>query len=206
MTAIKRAGWWLAALLSIGVALVSYRYLAGVGPLPESVTSNLFARPWLLVHVASAATALLVGAFQFIPALRATRVGAHRWLGRVYVAGCLVGGVSGFVLAAGSTAGPVATAGFGTLAIAWLVFTGQGWRLAMKRDFASHRRWMIRSWALTLAAVTLRIYLPLLGPLGIDMLAGYRAIAFLCWVPNLILAELYLGALSPARRGRPATA
>lgn len=206
MAAMRKAGWWLAALMSIGVALVSCRYLLGVGPIPEGVTANPFARPWLVIHVASAATALLVGAFQFIPALRNTPVGAHQWIGRVYVFGCLIGGVSGMMLAFGSTAGPVATAGFGSLALVWIASTMQGWRLALMRDFVRHRRWMIRSWSLTLAAVTLRIYLPLLGPLGIDMADGYRAISFLAWVPNLVLAELYLGARLPVQTRRAAAA
>jgi len=204
VTAMNRVGWWLAAVMSIGVALGSYRYLAGVGPLSESVMANAFAPSWLMIHVAGAATALLVGSFQFIPGLRA--IGVHRWLGRFYVIACLAGGASGLVLALGSTAGPIASVGFGGLAIAWIVTNAQGWRLAMQRDFVRHRRWMIRSWSLTLAAVTLRIYLPLLDPLGIGMLEGYRAISFLAWIPNLVVAELYLAARVPTRSGQPATA
>jgi hypothetical protein len=59
----------------------------------------------------------------------------------------------------------------------------------MQRRLVEHRRWMIRSWALTLAAVTLRLYM--LAP-GMSSLDAYRAISFLCWVPNLVVAELYL--------------
>ena len=51
---------------------------------------------------------------------------------------------------------------------------------------------MIRSFALTLAAVTLRLYLPLAAILSINFEDAYRAISFLAWVPNLLLAELYL--------------
>lgn len=51
---------------------------------------------------------------------------------------------------------------------------------------------MIRSWALTLAAVTLRVYLPLVMALDLPFLPWYRAISFLAWVPNLIVAELWL--------------
>lgn len=51
---------------------------------------------------------------------------------------------------------------------------------------------MIRSFALTLAAVTLRLYLILLEFLPVEFDDGYRAISFLCWVPNWIIAELYL--------------
>lgn len=51
---------------------------------------------------------------------------------------------------------------------------------------------MIRSFALTCAAVTLRLYLLILFGLPIPFVQGYRAISFLCWVPNLIVAEYYL--------------
>ena len=66
---------------------------------------------------------------------------------------------------------------------------------------------MIRSFALTFAAVTLRLYLPLVPLLGISFVDGYRAISFLAWVPNLIVAELYLrGAFSRAAKLRAARA
>lgn len=51
---------------------------------------------------------------------------------------------------------------------------------------------MIRSWALTLASVTLRLYLPTVSVLDLPFLPAYRAVAILCWVPNLIAAELWL--------------
>jgi len=51
---------------------------------------------------------------------------------------------------------------------------------------------MIRSFALTLAAVTLRIYIPIGLALPVPFEVSYQAISFLCWVPNLLLAELYL--------------
>jgi hypothetical protein len=182
-------GWSLAALLSVAVALFSYRYLPRLGLMAPNVMANLFARPWLDLHVAGAATALLIGSFQFIPALRTRWPGGHRWTGRVYAVGCLGGGLGGLMLALGSTAGPIATAGFGGLGVAWIITTTLGWRAAMQRRLVEHRRWMIRSWALTLAAVTLRLYM--LAP-GMSSLDAYRAISFLCWVPNLVAAELYL--------------
>ena len=188
----RRGAWTVMVLLSAAVALVSYRYLAGIGPLAPNVVANLFARPFLALHVAGAATALLVGAVQFLPRLRARLPHFHRWTGRVYAVGCIGGGAAGLVLAWGATAGPVATAGFGGLAVLWIVCTVQGWRMALERRFAEHRAWMIRSWALTLAAVTLRLYLPLAMLTPVPFLDAYRAISFLAWVPNLVVAELYL--------------
>ena len=77
---------------------------------------------------------------------------------------------------------------FGLLAVLWLAVTGQAVWLAMQRRIAEHRIWMIRSAALTFAAVTLRLYLPVLVvTMGFD--AGYVAVAWLCWVPNVIVAE-----------------
>jgi uncharacterized membrane protein len=199
-------GWWiLATVLSAGVAIFSYRYLPRIGPMPAGVLGNLFHRPWLDVHVAGAATALLVGPVQFLPRLRTRRRDLHRLLGRIYVAGCLAGGVGGLVLAFGTTAGPIAGVGFGSLAVVWLTSTSQAWRMALARRFDEHRAWMIRSFALTFGAVTLRLYLPILPLFGLSFIDSYRLTSFLAWIPNLILAELYLrGAF--ARRPRTAPA
>lgn len=184
--------WATVALLCGGVALASYRYLLALGAVPDVIAGNLLKHPWLAVHVAAAATALLVAPVQFLPALRARRPAIHRWIGRVYVAACLIGGAAGLALAFGASTGPVSTAGFGSLAVLWMVTTALAWRHAAGRRFALHRAWMIRSFALTFAAVTLRLYLAVLLLLPVSFDDGYRAISFLCWVPNLLAAELFL--------------
>ena len=153
-------------------------------------------RRWTIDVGVLVAIGLLLGSLQFIPALR--RVPSHRWVGRVYVMGCLVGGGAGLILAPGSFAGPIASLGFGSLAVIWIAVTLMGWRAVLQGRFVEHRRWMIRSWALTLAAVTLRLYLPTVQVLDLPFLLSYRAISFLAWVPNLIAAEIWL------RRWRPA--
>jgi len=187
-----RIGWTLVALLCLGIAAYASKYLLNPPQTPEQALGNPLGVPWLFIHIAGAATALIVGSFQFLPALRRGSSPPHRWTGRVYVAGCLVGGTAGLILAPGSFAGPIATAGFGSLAVLWIAFTVLGWRAAMQGRIIEHRRWMIRSWALTLAAVTLRIYLPLVEVFDLPFLPWYRAISFLAWVPNLMLAELWL--------------
>ena len=185
-----RVAWGVAAVLCVGIAVYAARYLIHPPRTPAEALLNPLGVPWLVIHVAGAVVALLLGSLQFLPALR--RNGTHRWIGRTYVLGCLVGGVAGLVLAFGSSAGPIASAGFGALAAIWIAVNLLGWRAVLQRRFADHRRWMIRSWALTLAAVTLRLYLPLVMVLDLPFLPWYRAIAFLCWVPNLAFAELYL--------------
>jgi uncharacterized membrane protein len=198
---------WLAAALAIGTAIVSYRYLVPgqPGAIPN-ILANRFANPALIVHVAGAATALLLGPLQFFGVIRRRWPRWHRRIGTVYVLGCLVGGLAGLALALGSTSGPIASAGFGALAVAWLIATATAWRFARARDFVRHRRWMIRSFALALAAVTLRIYLPIAQIAQLDFHVSYVAISFLCWVPNLIAAELYLALWAPLRTSRPLAA
>lgn len=186
--------WSVAGFLCAGIALFSARYLLQIGSVPSEIAANAFANPWLLIHVAGAVTALLVGPLQFLPAIRARFAWLHRWLGRIYVTGCLVGGVAGFVLALGATSGPVSTAGFGTLAVLWLGTTSLAWRAALQRRFVDHRAWMVRSFALAFAAVTLRLYLPLVDVFALPFDDAYRAISFLSWVPNLLAAELFLRA------------
>jgi uncharacterized membrane protein len=190
----------LGALLCAVVAIVSYRYLVPGVAVAPLVVGNPFRVPWLALHAAAAATALLVGPLQFRSQLRARRPKLHRVLGRVYVTGCLVGGATGLPLALGSTSGPVATAGFGALAVVWSFATARAWRFAVRRELAAHREWMIRSFALTFAAVTVRAYLQIAQTLPVEVSVedAYRAIAFLSWIPNLIVVELYLR----SRRGQ----
>lgn len=186
------AAWAVLAVLSVAVALFSYRYL---GPpnvtLSPVVLANPAARPFLPLHAGGAATALLVGGFQFLPAVRRRR-GLHRGLGRVYAVCCLGSGAAGLVLAVGTRAGPVAAWGFGLLAVTWIYVTAQAWIAARARRFEDHRAWMIRSFALTFAAVTLRIYLPVSQVAGIPFMEAYPAIAWLAWVPNLLAVEAWM--------------
>lgn len=189
---LRRLAWGLDAVLCVVVGLFSFRYLLGIGLGFDIIEHNALKFPWLLIHVAGAATAIAIGPFQFLASIRRRRPSVHRWLGRTYAVCCLVGAISGLVLAFGAAAGPVATAGFGLLAVAWWTTTVRAWRAARRRAFGDHRAWMIRSFALTNTAVTLRVYLAVLPMLPLPFLPSYRAISFLCWVPNLIAAELFL--------------
>jgi uncharacterized membrane protein len=113
----------------------------------------------------------------------------HRWIGRTYVAAVAVGGAGALALAPLSQHGLVTHVGFGLLAVVWLLATGTAYWRIRSGDIRAHRRWMIRSYALTFAAVTLRIYLPLSAVAGVSFPDAYQVVAWLCWVPNLVVAE-----------------
>lgn len=188
MSVLSRArvvSFWV---LSLAIALISWRWMVlGVEGLHHA-----FERPLAFyAHVSLAPVALALAPFQFWTGLRTARPGLHRWMGRGYAAAILISGVGGFLMALGTEAGPVAAWGFGLLAVLWVAVTGQAVRLAMLGQIGSHRRWMIRSLALTLAAVTLRLELPILAAvLGFE--AGFPLVAWLCWVPNVLVAEWVL--------------
>lgn len=76
--------------------------------------------------------------------------------------------------------------------MSWLSTLALAVRHAWRGEVAAHRRWMVRNFALTLAAVTLRFYIPGSLMAGIEFETAYAYIAWLCWVPNLVVAEWML--------------
>ena len=169
----------------------------------------IFQVPWgLEIHIAASGVALILGAFQFLKALRTRFPAVHRWMGRAYVAACVIGGIAGGTIALYTTSGLPAGLGFLSLAVLWVPFTLLAWTSAMNRNFVAHERWMIRSFALTFAAVTLRIYLPIavIQNHGEFPVPAYQVIAWIAWVPNLIVAELWLRSQSRLRLRRKVAA
>jgi hypothetical protein len=209
MTAARIGGsiaWSVIMLLSVGVGGYAF-FLVATGFRYLGI-DNTFPTPLgLEIHITASALAMLLGPFQFLKLLRSRFPAVHRWTGRIYVSACLVGGVAGATVALYSAGGLPAGLGFLSLAILWLASTAMAWISAMRRDFGSHERWMIRSFALTLAAVTLRLYLPvsIISHQGQFWVPDYQIIAWICWVPNLIIAEMWIAMRKRPRRppGQP---
>jgi hypothetical protein len=133
-SATTRLSWRIASavslVLAVIVALVSYRYVLGIPPVPDGIAANAFGRYWLVLHAGFASTALFLGALQFSPVPRHRSPSFHRVVGRLYVVSCLVGALAGFVLALGTSAGLIASIGFGLLATAWTAVNVLGWQRA----------------------------------------------------------------------------
>lgn len=196
-------------LLFLCCAVVAYAvYVYGVLPLGSMMNPEMranFELHWLGIyaHVFASSLALLLGPLQFSARLRASRPALHRWLGRLYLGvGIGIGGLAGLFMAAHAYGGLWARSGFALLALLWLHSGWRAYSAARARDISSHRRWMMRNFALTLAAVTLRVLIPLSHIGGLPFSSAYQAIAWLCWVPNALLAEYLLR--RPSARQRPA--
>ncbi|MBH0347329.1 DUF2306 domain-containing protein [Bacillus pacificus] len=148
----------------------------------------------LFTHITTSIVALVIGPFTLSTKFRERNINRHRIAGRIYMVGILLGGVSGLYLSFYATGGLVAKLGFGLLSVFWLTSAYQALHRVKNKKINDHRNWMIRNYALTFAAVTLRIWLPLFIVLfGIEHFElSYAIIAWLAWVPNLIVAELFI--------------
>lgn len=193
MTLVRRTRIFLFWFFCLGISLFAWRFIPfGVEASMTGLAYHADLRPVAFyAHVGLAPVALALMPFQFLRGLRAGRPAVHRWLGRAYGLSVLLSGVGGLLLALRTEAGPVAATGFAALAILWIGTTATGILHAMRGRVVAHRVWMIRSAALTFAAVTLRVHLPILAmPLGFE--AAYSLVAWAAWVPNLLVAEWIL--------------
>jgi uncharacterized membrane protein len=200
----KIIGWIAMTLLATLIGLVSLRYffispeIAGGEPLGQRFAEHIVP---LLFHAGGGVLALLVGPWGFWGALRDKYTGLHRWMGRIYLVAVLVGGVAGLYMATMAFGGLPTRMGFIMLALLWLCTGGMAYRRIRRGDFVRHREWMIRNYALTFAAVTLRLWIPLFLAMGYGFLEAYATVAWLSWFPNLLIAELIIGN-GKARRAR----
>jgi uncharacterized membrane protein len=194
-------GWAIMTLLAIGVA--GYSSMAWWSPdtIGFIQARDGFLRQLLVAHALTGLVALAIGPFQFLASLRQRQPRLHRLLGRTYLLAILFSGLSGLWLAFCTVGGFAATSGFLVLSVGWLLTGSLALRAALRRDFAAHRAWMMRSYALTFAAVTLRIYLGLGVAAGIPFAEIYATAAWMSWVLNLVVVEWWLlGRPVPSRR------
>ena len=129
----------------------------------------------------------------------------HRVAGRVFVVAVLAAAIGGLALAPFAYGGLSNTLGFGLLALTWAGSTALAVAAARGGDLDRHREWAIRAVALTFAAVTLRLRLGVLAPIvGFD--AAYSVVGWLCWVPNLVGAQLWVRHRRGSRETAPVPA
>jgi uncharacterized membrane protein len=197
--------WLLLALFALVNALEALRYLLPHVPFPVEMDNFTYRRSALSLHALGGAIALLAGPLQFVPRFRESSWNRHRLLGWIYCGAVLLGWCASLWIAPHSQTGRISSSGFLALGAAWIVATGLAVRFILRGDALSHRRWMIRSFALTAAAITLRMYLPLIFVFHWPFSIAYPAIAWLCWLPNALAVEVYLRFVpTPSRITLPA--
>lgn len=178
--------------------------LAELAPRNVGLATTYADRSWpvqvaFYVHIVSAGLALALGPWQFSKRLRTRHPLTHRWIGRTYMITLGLGSVAAFIMSMFSSVGISGFFGFAALAVLWGWTALRGYKAARARQFREHEAWMIRNFALTYAAVTLRLWMGVLILVQLPFSDGreftdifnqaYAPLPYLCWIPNIVVAE-----------------
>jgi hypothetical protein len=149
-------------------------------------------RWWLVAHLGGGALALSLGPLQFSSALRRRYVQAHRWIGRTYLTGVLVGSLAAIYMSLNVSPNKAFGVALLFLALAWLTTSSMAYIAVLHRQFAAHREWMIRSYVVTFAFVVFRLLkdLHIFGNLTTESQSVMRGWA--AWAVPLLFAEVAL--------------
>jgi uncharacterized membrane protein len=146
------------------------------------------------IHVFSAILALCAGFTQFSQQLLRDSKALHRFMGKLYVTDIvIVNFPAGLIMALYANGGIAGRTAFLLLDILWFAFTWQAYACAKDKDFTRHKHYMIRSYALTFSAITLRTWKFILSnAFSIDLRELYIIDAWLGFLPNMLVAELII--------------
>ncbi len=155
-------------------------------------------KPWrwaFYVHISTSVLVIFAGLTQFSNTILKKRAELHRNIGKLYVFVILfISGPSGFFMALYANGGILGQIAFTILSVLWILFTYLAYSYARKGDLLEHGKWMFRSFALSLSAVTLRvlIFSAAFLPYEVDFEQFYRLTAWLSWGLNLAIIEILI--------------
>lgn len=196
--ATNKVAWFVFAFLGVSVGLYPFLYFfldrkfGLLASKSEVLLIDVFWNIGFYGHILLGGLALMIGWVQFSKKIRSRNLNFHRNLGKIYVVAVIISGICGIFIALNATGGPIAMFGFIGLGLVWLYTTIKAYLAVRKGDLALHEGMMIYSYAACFAAVTLRIWLPLLTIAFGDFIIAYRIVAWLCWVPNIIFAYFWV--------------
>lgn len=159
-----------------------------LGSKPPEVLQNQLWTTAFFAHIIFGGISLFIGWRQFGNKFRNKHLQVHRIIGKTYVASVLISSVSSIYMGMYANGGIISSVGFICLGWIWLITTLAAVIQIRKGNVVKHQQLMIYSYACTFAAVTLRLWLPLLQILTQDPANSYLAVAWLCWLPNLLVA------------------
>ncbi len=142
-------------------------------------------------HVFTSVFILLAGFSQFSNYILQNHQKIHQLVGKLYVYGILfINFPAGMIMAFYANGGILTKIAFIILDCLWFIFTLTAIIKIKAKDVKAHKRFMIRSYALTFSAITLRLWkLTLSHFFDVDPAILYMIDAWLGFVPNLLFAE-----------------
>ena len=181
-------------LLNVVPYLHFERAFSFLGTKPDVVLDKLHYMVGFYVHITSSLLVLAAGIMQFLPGVIRRWPQVHRMTGKIYIGTILLlAAPSGLVLALYANGGLPAKVGFTLQCVVWWFITFYAWQEARQKKWLPHVEMMIRSFAVTLAAMSLRTESYILFYwFGTKPMETYLTVTWLSWVGNLLLAEWLL--------------
>jgi hypothetical protein len=194
--AVKRVVISVVVLMGVALSVHTLSYLNfnseyGFLKLKQDAIQTGWYLPAYYSHIFVGGIVLVAGFFQFKESIRIRYTKIHRSIGYIYIFGILLfAAPGGMVMAFFIDRGPIVLVSFILQCTLWFHFTLMGFRKVLARQFDEHEKWIMRSYALTLAAITLRLYIFAASYwMDLDNPTAYGIFAWLSWVPNFLFAE-----------------
>ena len=193
---IKKISWILFVTLAIviglypGIYFLIPREFGLLSSKKPELLNSIFWNIGFYTHIISGGLALLVGWIQFSSKMRTRNILLHKQVGKFYLIAVFLSSIAGIYIGFYATGGIISPLGFISLGIIWFYTTLMAYLHIRNKRIEQHQKMMIYSYAACFAAVTLRIWLPILIMIFGDFNKAYVIVAWLCWVPNLLLAKL----------------
>lgn len=141
-------------------------------------------------HLVTGPVTLILGMLLLSDRFRLRFPQWHRRFGRVQAALVLLAVVpSGLWMASRAETGPIAALGFAILAVLTAGSILLGWKTAVRRRFAEHRRWMWRCYLLLCSTVVLRLLSGLATVTGVQAVWYDLLITWASWILPLTAFE-----------------
>ncbi|WP_299439973.1 DUF2306 domain-containing protein [uncultured Aquimarina sp.] len=195
---MKKIAWILFGGLCIFFSFYPVMYIMADEPVAlllsksaELLQSNFYTISFY-AHITFGGIALLIGWLQFSKKLRAKYLNFHKIIGKIYVASVLISGPFGFYIALFASGGLSPKLGFSIGAVIWTILTFFGYSTIREGNVEAHKKLMFYSYAGTFGAVTLRLWLPILLLITESFTTAYGIVAWLSWLPNLMVAYLII--------------
>lgn len=200
--------WTVMAILAAFLAFITAKYLSFETDInfllvKGDLIFDPIWRPTFYLHVVSGILVILIGPLQLLKSFRKLSWKLHRILGKIYAFGILVvGAPTGFIMAFYAEGGYWSSVSFFIMSALWFNTTLMAVLTVRRKEIIEHQKWMYRSYALSFAAVTLRLLMPSVSLSGLYQYLGSTdeeatyvlivATAWLSWMINLTVAEIII--------------
>lgn len=195
----QRGNWFATGLILLAVG-ISSRFVVHYALPYFGFDPAVFKDFWphrtrLIFHISGGIVTLACGPLQFWTGLRRRAMTLHRWTGKAYLGGVVVGSVGAYSLAIYTR-----PEGYGLaimiLCTAWILTTAIAYAAILRGLVLLHRQWMVRSYLVTFAFVTIRLIME--GLPGLTVRLGGTLpervinVVWLSWIVPLAIYELIL--------------